>query len=227
MSKPLRLVLADDNYLVREGTRSLLEDTGAVEVVATAEDAEELLAAVEAHRPDVVMTDIRMPPTHSVEGIRAAHAIRQRYPTIGVIALSQYIDGSYALDLFQDGPDGLAYLLKERVGDLEHLLTAIESVSGGGSVIDPMVVKALVSSHGQGSRSPLRQLTPRELDVLRVMAQGRNNEGVAAALYLSESAVEKHVRAIFVKLGIAEQPQVSRRVAAVLTFLHETDPGAS
>jgi len=224
MPERTRLVLADDHYLVREGTRSLLEDTGRVDVVATAGDAEELQATVEQHHPDVVITDIRMPPTHSIEGIQAALAIRRSSPDTGVIALSQYVDGGYALELFKDGTGGLGYLLKERVGDLDELLEAIETVAAGGSTIDPIVVEALVESRGQAARSPLRHLTPRERDVLREMAQGKNNEGIAAALYLSESAVEKHVSSIFLKLELAEQPNISRRVAAVVTFLQVDGP---
>jgi DNA-binding NarL/FixJ family response regulator len=221
MPERVRLVLADDHYLVREGTRSLLEDTGMVEVVATAADADELQALVEEHHPDLVVTDIRMPPTHSIEGIHAALAIRRSFPGTGVIALSQYVDGSYALELFKDGIGGLGYLLKERVGDLDELLAAIETVAAGGSTIDPVVVEALVESRGQAARSPLRHLTARERDVLQQMAQGKNNEGIAAALHLSESAVEKHVGSIFLKLGLAEQSQISRRVAAVVTFLQD------
>jgi DNA-binding NarL/FixJ family response regulator len=165
-----------------------------------------------------------MPPTHSIEGIQAALAIRRSSPDTGVIALSQYVDVGYALELFKDGTGGLGYLLKERVGDLDELLVAIETVAAGGSTIDPIVVEALVGSRGQVARSPLRHLTPRERDVLREMAQGKNNEGIAAALYLSESAVEKHVGAIFLKLGLAEQPNISRRVAAVITFLQDDSP---
>jgi DNA-binding NarL/FixJ family response regulator len=215
----LRLVLADDNYLVREGTRSLLEDTGYLDIVATAGDARQLLAAVERTQPDVVITDIRMPPTHTVEGIEAAHRIRHTAPGTGVVVLSQYADGGYALELFKDGTDGLAYLLKERIGDLDELLNAITTVAGGGSAIDPRIVEALVGSRDRARRSPVRFLTARELDVLQQMAQGKSNAGVSEALCISESAVEKHVSSIFLKLGVTEQPQISRRVAAVLTFL--------
>lgn len=219
MPDRLRLVLADDNYLVREGTRSLLEDTGYLDIVATAGDARQLLAAVERIQPDVVITDIRMPPTHTVEGIEAAQRIRHTAPDTGVVVLSQYADGGYALELFKDGTDGLAYLLKERIGDLDELLNAISAVAGGGSAIDPKIVEALVGSRDRARRSPVQFLTARELDVLQQMAQGKSNAGVSEALFISESAVEKHVSSIFLKLGVTEQPQISRRVAAVLTFL--------
>lgn len=219
MADPLRVVLAEDNYLVREGTRMLLEDSGRITVVGTAVDGEELLAAVEVLGPDVVVTDIRMPPNHDTEGIQAAHEIRSRHPGIGVVVLSQYADGGYALQLFADGTDRLGYLLKERVGDLDELLDAVETVAAGGSTIDPQIVEALVAARTHRADSPLRTLTDRELEVLREMARGRNNAGVAAALYISESAVEKHVSQIFLKLGISMQDNVSRRVAAVLTFL--------
>ena len=226
MADRLRVVLADDHYLVREGTRSLLEDTGQVDVVATAADADQLRTAVAQHHPDVVITDIRMPPTHSTEGIQAAHEIRRKFPDTGVVALSQYVDGGYALELFKNGTDGLGYLLKERIGDLDELLAAIQAVADGGSTIDPRIVEALVQSRADAANSPLRHLTARELDVLREMAQGKNNAGVAAALHLSESAVEKHVSSIFLKLGVVEDSQISRRVAAVLTYL-EDEPSAS
>jgi DNA-binding NarL/FixJ family response regulator len=221
MPEPLRVVLAEDNYLVREGTRRLLEDTGEVDVVATAGDAAQLLRVVADQRPDVVVTDIRMPPSHSMEGIEAAHTIRRDHPDTGVVVLSQYADGGYALELFKDGTAGLGYMLKERIGDLEDLLAAITNVAAGGSTIDPQIVEVLVGARARASRSLLRTLTPRELDVLGEMAQGKNNAGVAASLHLSESAVEKHVSAIFLKLGVTEQPQLSRRVSAVLAFLHD------
>ena len=226
MADRLRVVLADDHYLVREGTRSLLEDTGQVDVVATAADADQLRTAVAQHHPDVVITDIRMPPTHSTEGIQAAHEIRRKFPDTGVVALSQYVDGGYALELFKNGTDGLGYLLKERIGDLDELLAAIQAVADGGSTIDPRIVEALVQSRADAANSPLRHLTARELDVLREMAQGKNNAGVAAALHLSESAVEKHVSSIFLKLGVVEDSQISRRVAAVLTYLQDEPPAS-
>jgi DNA-binding NarL/FixJ family response regulator len=219
MSDQFRVVLAEDNYLVREGTRMLLEDTGRIAVVGTAANGEELVTTVAALEPDVVITDIRMPPHHDTEGIQAAHRIRQSHPDTGVVVLSQYADGGYALQLFSDGTEGLGYLLKERVGDLDELLDAVETVAAGGSTIDPQVVEALVASRARQARSPLRTLTIRESEVLREMARGRNNAGVAAALHISESAVEKHVSQIFSKLSIREQPLTSRRVAAVLTFL--------
>jgi DNA-binding NarL/FixJ family response regulator len=224
MPEAVRIVLADDNYLVREGTRSLLEDSGDLEVVASVDDADQLLAAVERERPDVVITDIRMPPSHTVEGIEAARRIRAMAPATGVVVLSQYADGGYALELFKDGTDGLAYLLKERVGDLEELLNAIAAVAAGGSAIDPRIVEALVRSRERASRSPLRHLTERELEVLQQMARGKSNAGISEALFISESAVEKHVSSIFLKLGVTEQPQISRRVAAVLAFLDAAHP---
>jgi DNA-binding NarL/FixJ family response regulator len=221
MPDRLRVVLAEDNYLVREGTRRLLEDTGDIEIVATAGDAPQLLRVVERHHPDVVVTDIRMPPSHSTEGIQAAQAIRRGSPAVGVVVLSQYADGGYALELFKDGTAGLAYLLKERVGDLDELLGAIHTVAVGGSVIDPRIVEVLVDARTRAAQSPIAELKDRELDVLREMAQGKNNAGVSAALHLSESAVEKHVTSIFLKLGVTEQPHLSRRVSAVLVFLRD------
>lgn len=214
-----RVVIAEDNYLVREGTRRLLEDTGAVEVVASVGDADALLDAVDEHRPDVVITDIRMPPGNQLDGIHAAHKIRQRHPGTGVVVLSQHLDEEYAYELLKDGTSGFGYLLKERVGDLDQLLRALEDVEAGRSVIDPEVVDALLA---RGVRRPAGDhgLTPRELDVLHHMAQGKTNGTIAADLFLSESAVEKHVNAIFLKLGLREEPLLHRRVAAVLRYLH-------
>jgi DNA-binding NarL/FixJ family response regulator len=230
MSEPLRIVIADDNYLVREGTRRLLEDSGQVTVLAAVGSAAELLDAVRRSRPDAVLTDIRMPAAGgtgdaaakpAMEGIDAAHAIRAADPVIGVVILSQYADESYAFELFKNGTAGLAYLLKDRVGDLQQLLAALREVTNGGSVIDPQVVDALVSRRARLRESPLARLTPRELDVLREMAQGRGNAGIAAELSLSESSVEKYVNAIFAKLDLASEQLVHRRVAAVLTFLRD------
>jgi len=221
MADRLKVVIAEDNYLVREGTRRLLEDSGEVQVVAAVGNATELLDAVRRFTPEAVLTDIRMPPGHHMEGIEAAHAIRAAYPDIGVAVLSQHTDASYALALFQDGTAGFAYLLKDRLADLEDLIKALREVIAGGSVIDPQVVDALVTRRSQTARSPLNALSPRELDVLRVMAQGETNVGIEQALHLSGSTVEKHVNSIFTKLRLADAP-VHRRVAAVLTFLKDT-----
>ena len=221
MSNALRIVIAEDNYLVREGTRRLLEDSGEVDVLAAVGTAEELLDAVARLRPDAALTDIRMPPGHHMEGIAAAHAIRAAHPQVGVVVLSQHADEAYAFHLFQAGTAGLAYLLKERVGDLDDLLRALREVVAGRSVVDPQVVEALVAHRARLAQSPLGSLSPRELDVLCEMAQGKTNQAIAQTLVLSESAVEKHVNAIFSKLGLSEEPQVHRRVAAVLTFLRD------
>jgi DNA-binding NarL/FixJ family response regulator len=230
MTKPVRIVIADDNYLVREGTRRLLEDSGEVTVVAAVGSAPELLDAVRRAGPQAVLTDIRMPRAGSagqqggapaMEGIEAAHLIKASDPHVGVVVLSQYADESYAFELFRNGTAGLAYLLKYRVGDLHHLLSALRQVAAGGSVIDPMVVEALVARRARLRESPLAKLTTRELDVLREMAQGRGNAGIAARLTLSESSVEKHVNAIFTKLGLSGEQAIHRRVAAVLTFLRD------
>jgi DNA-binding NarL/FixJ family response regulator len=218
MAERLRVVLAEDNYLVREGTRRLLEDSGAVEVLAAVGNADELHDAVRRMSPDVVITDIRMPPGHHMEGIEAAHVIRAEHPGIGVVVLSQHTDQSYAFELLRDGATGLAYLLKDRLGDVDELVHALREVSAGGSVIDPVVIDALVARRARSARSPLATLTSRELDVLREMAQGRTNAGIEQALHLSASTVEKHVNVIFTKLQLTDAP-VHRRVAAVLAFL--------
>lgn len=220
MPERLRIVLAEDNYLVREGTRRLLEDSGEVEVLAAVGDAAELRDAVRRLRPDAVLTDIRMPPGHHMEGIDAAHAIQTEHPGVGVAVLSQHTDESYAFALLRNGTAGLAYLLKDRLGDLEDLIRALRAVARGDSVIDPQVVEALVARRTRTVTSPLTTLTPRELDVLREMAQGKTNAGIERSLHLSASTLEKHVNSIFGKLGLAEEP-VHRRVAAVLTFLRE------
>jgi DNA-binding NarL/FixJ family response regulator len=216
---PLRVVIADDHYLVREGVRRLLEDSGEVEVVAAVGTATELRRSVAQLQPDAVMTDIRMPPGHHMEGIEAAHRIRAEHPDIGVVVLSQHADESYAHELLKNGTAGLAYLLKDSVGDLDELLRALREVCAGRSAIDGRVVDALVARRTRRERSGLDDLTVRELDVLRAMAQGKSNSGIAAALVLSESAVEKHVSSILAKLGRPGETGTHRRVAAVLAFL--------
>jgi DNA-binding NarL/FixJ family response regulator len=225
MPEPLRVVLADDNYLVREGTRRLLEESGAITVTAAVGSAADLLDAVTRTTPDVVLTDIRMPVPgttgRSMEGIDAAHVIKTRTPSVGVVILSQYADEAYAFELFRNGTAGLAYLLKDRVGDLVQLLAALREVAAGGSVIDPQVVDALVARRARLRESPLARMTPRELEVLREMAQGHGNAGIATRLSLAESSVEKYVNSIFTKLGLTAETQVHRRVAAVLTFLRD------
>ena len=218
----LRVVLADDHYLLREGLRALLEDTGAVEVVAAVPDAAELIEAVERLAPDAVLTDIRMPPGHGTEGIEAAHEIRRRHPGVGVVVLSQHADSSYASALLEHGTDGLAYLLKERVGDVEELLRALREVCAGRTALDTRIVDALVTRRLKQAPSGIDALSPRERDVMREMARGLSNAGIARALVLSDSAVEKHISSIFAKLGHAEQPETHRRVAAVLAYLGAT-----
>jgi len=215
----LRVVIAEDNYLVREGTRRLLEDSGEVDVLASVNNAEELLEAVDRLRPDAVLTDIRMPPGHQVEGIEAAHAIRKRHPRIGVVVLSQHSDAAYAVQLLKDGTEGLGYLLKTRVGELDELLHALREVVAGRSVVDSGVVERLVDYRSKQAESPLRLLGDREIEVLREMAEGKSNSSIADSLQLSESSVEKYVNSIFSKLGLSEERPLSRRVAAVLAYL--------
>jgi len=219
----LRVVFAEDNYLVREGTVALLQELGDIEVVATAESFDGLLEAVASQTPDAVLTDIRMPPTGTDEGIRAAKTIRHDHPSIGVVVLSQYADEDYAYELLKDGAAGLGYLLKERVADVEEVVRALEEVSRGGSVLDPKVVEALVAAKDRMAHSPLGLLTDREREVLSFMAQGMNNAAIAKALFLTDRAVEKHINSMFHKLGLTEEHDVHRRVMAVLAFLRETD----
>ena len=227
MADALRVVIAEDNYLVREGTRRLLEDSGEVEVLAAVGTAEELLDAVRRLAPDVVITDIRMPPGHHMEGIEAAHAIRKHHSDVGVVVLSQHADEAYAFELLKNGTAGLAYLLKDRLGDLEQLVASLREVRAGRSVIDPEVVEALVARRARLAHSPLARLTARELDVLREMAQGKSNPGIAKALLLAESTVEKHVHSIFATLGLSAEPEVNRRVAAVLAFMRDAGMAAA
>ena len=220
---PIRLVLAEDDYLVREGVRRLLETRPEVEVAAVCGDLESLLAAVDAERPDVVVTDIRMPPAGADEGIQAAERLRETAPEVGVVVLSQYANPSYALALLEGGSERRAYLLKERVKDLGQLIDAIRAVADGGSVIDPKVVEALVAEHARTEESPLNQLTPRERDVLREMAEGKNNAAIAGALFLTERSVEKMIHSIFLKLGLTWETAVHKRVKAVILYLAESN----
>jgi DNA-binding NarL/FixJ family response regulator len=220
----IRVVLAEDNYLVREGVSRLLESQPDIELVSVAEDLPSLEKAVDEHKPDVVVTDIRMPPTNTDEGIQASERLRETHPECGVVVLSQFAEPGYALALLEKGSAGRAYLLKERVSDVEQLLGAIREVSKGGSVIDPKVVEVLVTARSRASESPLARLTPREREILGEMAQGRNNASVAASLFLTERAVEKHINSIFSKLGLSEEKEVHRRVKAVLLFLSEGPP---
>ncbi len=215
-------MLAEDNFLVREGVARLLASVDDIEVVAVAVDYDSLLTAVAEHLPDVVLTDIRMPPTETDEGIRAADAIQAERPSVGVVLLSQYAEPDYATAFLNHGSDGRAYLLKERVADLDQLRRAIVAVSQGGSVIDPKVVESLLASRARKGESAVARLTPREREVLAEMAQGKNNAGIAAALVLTDRAVEKHINSMFSKLGLTEEPDVHRRVKAVLLYLGES-----
>ena len=219
----IRVVLAEDHYLVREGLRRLLETDPEIEVAAASDDLESLLAAVEAERPEVVVTDIRMPPDGLDEGIQAAERLRETHPDVGVVVLSQYAEPRYALALLEAGSARRAYLLKERVEDLAQLVDAIRTVAAGGSVIDPKVVEALVAAKARAEESPLETLTPRERDVLREMAEGKNNAAIAAALFLTERSVEKVIHSIFLKLGLAWEPSVHKRVKAVIVYLAASD----
>jgi DNA-binding NarL/FixJ family response regulator len=218
----LRVVLADDNFLVREGVTKLLAEVDAVELVDSVEDPQALLAAVAEHRPDAVLTDIRMPPTHTTEGIEAAKQIRTEFPDIGVVVLSQYVEEDYAFELLADGVAGLGYLLKERVSDIDELVRALEDVSRGGSALDPKVVEGLMARRSADASSPLRGLTDKEREVLEQMATGRTNATIARTLFMSERSVEKHISSVFLKLGLLDEGETNRRVSAVLTYVEAT-----
>jgi DNA-binding NarL/FixJ family response regulator len=218
----LRVVLAEDSYLVREGVRRLLETDPGIELTSCCIDLEGLLAAVERDRPDVVVTDIRMPPGNTDEGIRAAALLRDTHPELGVVVLSQHDEPEYALRLFEKGSARRAYLLKDSLNDPAHLTGAVREVARGGSVVDPKVVEALVAARARQHNSRIQELTERERDVLSQMAQGRNNDTIAERLYLSVRMVEKHINAIFSKLRLSEETDVHRRVKAVLIYLSET-----
>ena len=217
----IRVMIADDNLLVREGVAQVLAGQQNIELVGAYADLPSLLEAIEADPPDVVLTDIRMPPSQSDEGIRLAALLRETNPHMGVLVLSQYSEPRYALALLESGSDGRGYLLKERVRDPDQLLSALETVADGGSVVDTRVVDALVASKAGAERSSLAALTPREREVLAQIAQGKSNSAIASSLVMSKRAVEKHVHSIFSKLGLSETEEVSRRVKATLAFLAE------
>jgi len=222
----IRLVLAEDNLLVREGVRQLLGTVPDIDLVAVCADRDSLLTAAETEQPDAVLTDIRMPPDNTDEGIQVATQLRQTSPKTGVVVLSQYSDAEYALKLFAQGAAGRAYLLKERVSDVDQLVSAIRQVARGGSVVDPKIVEVLIAARERFAESPLRSLTRREREVLGEIAQGKNNAAIAADLFLTERAVEKHISAIFSKLGLSEEPDVHKRVKATVIYLAEQSPPA-
>jgi DNA-binding NarL/FixJ family response regulator len=215
----IRVVLAEDNGLLRHGLARLLDAADDLDLAGTAADLPGLLSLVDSAAPDVVITDIRMPPSNTDEGIRVAAQLRTEHPDVGVVLLSQYVEASYALALLSDGSARRGYLLKERVADGDELAEAVRRVAAGGSVIDPAVVEGLVAAN-RGEKSELDSLTARELEVLGEMAQGKSNAAIAATLVLSERAIEKHSNSIFAKLGLTEERDLNRRVSAVLVYLH-------
>jgi DNA-binding NarL/FixJ family response regulator len=217
----IRVLLAEDVALLRQGLERLIAHDDTLELVGSVADLPSLQKAVVELEPDVVISDIRMPPTKTDEGIQMALQLRQERPHIGVVLLSQHAEASFALQLLEGGSGGRAYLLKERVGDVGELTNAVQRVAEGGSVIDPTVVEQLVAANQGQRKSPLGSLTPRELEVLGEMAQGKSNAAIAASLFLSERAIEKHTNSIFSKLGLSEERDLNRRVKAVLVYLHE------
>jgi DNA-binding NarL/FixJ family response regulator len=217
----IRVLLAEDNALLRQGLERLLSHQDGLELAGVAGTLPELLEAARTARPDVIVSDIRMPPTHTDEGIAAAATLATELPGVGVVLLSQHVEADYAVRFLEHGSARRAYLLKERVGDAKELVNAIKTVAGGGSVIDPMVVEQLVSARSSRPDSALDRLSPREREVLEQMALGKNNAAIAGSLFLTERAVEKHTNAIFGKLGFAEEPDLNRRVAAVLLYLQK------
>jgi DNA-binding NarL/FixJ family response regulator len=222
----LRVVIADDSFLVREGVEHVLAGQPNIEVVGSYADLPTLLEAIEADPPDVVLTDIRMPPSLSDEGIRMAARLRETHPTVGVVVLSQYAEPVYALALLESGSGGRAYLLKERVHDRTQLLSALETVAEGGSVVDTKIVDVLVAAKTRADSSSLDELTPREQEVLAQIAQGKSNSAIADSLVLTKRAVEKHINSIFSKLGLSEAEDASKRVKATLAFLSADGPTA-
>jgi len=212
----VRVIVAEDSVLLREGIVRLLEEAG-FEVVGQAGDGEDLMRKARAHKPDLAIIDIRMPPTHTDEGLRAARTIREELPDTGVLVLSQYIEEGYALELLGDDAAGVGYLLKDRVSDLERFADAIRRVAEGGSALDPEVVSQMLGR--RRTENPLAELTPREREVLALMAEGRSNQAIAETLVITERAVEKHVTSIFAKLNLPPAAEDHRRVLAVLAFL--------
>jgi DNA-binding NarL/FixJ family response regulator len=223
--RPLRVVFADDSYLVREAITHVLAQDPRIALVAICEDGESLRAAIEAEEPDVVLTDIRMPPSGDEEGITVANRLRVTHPEIGVVVVSQYADPRYGLALLEGGSDRRAYLLKERLHDRGQLVAALDAVANGGSVVDPKVVEALIAARVRAEESPLAELTQRELEILSEIAQGKSNQAIADNLVLTKRAVEKHINAIFLKLGLTRAEDVSRRVTAALIYLAQRHPG--
>jgi DNA-binding NarL/FixJ family response regulator len=215
----LRVVLADDSYLVREALSHLLEGAPDIDVVAVCADRDGLVDAIEAERPDVVLTDIRMPPGDDAEGVHIAARLRETHPGIGVVLLSQYLEPRYALELLANGSDGRAYLIKDRIHDRDELAAAIHATAAGGSVIDSKVVEMLVEARSRAEESPIAALTHREREILAQIARGKSNPAIAESLGLTKRAVEKHINAIFTKLQLPESENVSRRVTAALLFL--------
>ena len=222
---PLRVAIAEDSYLVREGLSQLLTGVAGLDIVAVSEDTYSLIDAIERETPDVVLTDIRMPPFREREGIRVAAQLRETHPEIGVVILSQYADPSLALELFESGSKGRAYLLKERIGNRGELVDAIEAVANGRSVVDPKIIDALIAERARSATSPLDELTTREREVLAEVATGKSNAAIATSLFLTKRAVEKHINAIFMKLNLRESEDTSRRVKAALMFLTEESAG--
>jgi len=218
----LRLVVADDNFLVREGLAALLAEVEEIEVVGMATDTSSLLRSVEETSPDAVLTDIRMPPSYTDEGIKAAKRIRAEHPYVAVVVLSQYVEEDYAFELLADGVEGLGYLLKERVTQVDDLVRARHDVARGGSALDPKVVEGLLARKSKEASSPLSGVTEREHEVLQAMATGLSNGAIAKTLFMSERAVEKHIGSVFQKLGVVNESDVNRRVRAVLAFLDAT-----
>jgi DNA-binding NarL/FixJ family response regulator len=220
----IRVVLADDSYLVREAISHVLATEPRFDLVATVDNGESLLQAVEDERPDVVLTDIRMPPSGDDEGITVANRLQKTHPDVGVVVVSQYADPRYGLALFQGGSDRRAYLLKERLRDRAQLIAALDAVVEGGSVVDPKVVEVLIAAQVRAADSPLAELTNRELEILAEIAQGKSNQAIAEELVLTKRAVEKHINAIFLKLGLSRAEDVSRRVKAALIYLSQRPP---